>query len=78
MESVYIKSYREKGNQTLKIFDSIEGIHINSYANAVIFGNPDEANCLFLDENKVIIRHKDKQQYILRLIKERREFILTQ
>ena len=74
--SAYIKSFKKSNTQSLKIFDPIEGIQIGTYTNHIFFNGP-PPNCLFVDENTIIIKHAKKSQYILRLIKEQKEFTLT-
>ena len=73
--SMYMKSIRDQNSQPVEIFDPIEGIHIYSPYDGAFRGH--EMNCMFLNENTAVIKHDEKQKYILRLIKERKEFLLT-
>ena len=74
--SIYKKSFKKSANQAVELFGPIEREinirgSIEGYFNSYSF-----ANCEFPDRNTVVIYDYKKGEYILRLIKERKQFIL--
>ena len=79
--AIYTTSLIDSGQEPTKIFDPIEGINITSLFKQIIFSKfhnlPLQETCLFLDENTALIQDEKKEQWILRRLKEREQFIIN-
>ena len=77
--STYIKHLNNQNSSPIEIFEPIEGIQIVSMLdelNSTGKGPFRFANCMFLDKNTVIIIDQEKEQLILRRIREKEQFII--
>ena len=73
--SLYTKSLIDSDQEPLEIFGPVEGINTVSLTRELVFRSS-PANCLFLDENTALIQDEKKEQWIVRRIKEREQFIV--
>ncbi|MDE0092252.1 MAG: hypothetical protein OXN83_03080, partial [Oligoflexia bacterium] len=74
--SLYTKSLIDSDQEPLEIFGPVEGINTVNLTRELIFRSSPPANCLFLDENTALIKDEKKEQWIVRRIKEREQFIV--
>ena len=73
--SLYTQPLSDQGESPLELFGPIEGIQIISLAKELESVGK-WANCLFLDHNTALIEDRAKEQYILRRVKEKEQYII--